>query len=762
MVAESFSVNLPDFDGKIENSALRSSLAFLKKISDDNYRIIEWDKKHIAVSLNVNVELPSLGNYNDIDIRGVEPIILVFDIVEYPFKAPMVYTDRMDFPKDKLAHLYIARVGRPPAFCYVRGNKDEWYANKRIQDLPIRISNWLRDAAAGELSSDGGQFEPLRLEGYSGTNTYDYDKLAELVRNQKSVFRGCNWSVGLFEPSKDQSVVSFRLVEIVTADNMEKVHEAFNKDKEKHKDEKDKRYYHYGFILWSNEKVIFEDYEIGLPTNWEEFKTYCERFKIDYEDIESIIGNGKVNHYNSFPVVLAIKRPADLIGFSSDIEFVNFKFNLNTDDTLEGKIINNFPLKFQAHNQPLTPTKARIISSEDEKLLGLGVVFGCGAIGSKIVMHLARSGQTALTLLDPDELSPHNLVRHALGVEYIGSNKAFALAESINKMFFWQSADNVLWGSSFKEGVFEEPETFKKYRFVLDCTASESFFNKLVMADNINGSSVFNCSVSDFGDLGIMYREGPDRNPRIDDLQAILYSRYQADKRISSWLMRERQAMTNNNLTIQVGVGCNSETTVLSDEKVSAHSAFFAASIRREITARNLDTGKIKLHRIIDSEEYSIETDFMNIAPFDVMPAVNDPSWMIRFKNGILKEIKKKAVKAKRKETGGVFVGTANYKTMTIHVTDIIDAPPDSIGDAVCFYRGHQGLPKQIKQATEKSGGQLGYIGEWHSHPFGPNGLSAVDMASVCRFKEELAELPTPLPVFLTVITPAGIQPYIF
>jgi integrative and conjugative element protein (TIGR02256 family) len=409
----------------------------------------------------------------------------------------------------------------------------------------------------------------------------------------------------------------------------------------------------------------------------------------------------------------------------------------------------------------LTPAKARTISGIDKIPFEPGVVFGCGAIGSKIVMHLARSGQTALTLLDPDGLSPHNLVRHALGAEYIGSNKAYALAESIKKMFMEEAADIFVWHYLLNEGIFENPETFIKFRYLLDCTASESFFNKIVMAHNINGPSVFSCSISDFGNLGIMYKEGLNRNPRLDDLQVVLHSKYNEDKHISSWLIREQQAFTNNNLTVQVGVGCNSETTVLSDEKVSAHSAFFAASIRQEITATNNNKGKIKLHRIIDSKEYSIETDFIYVEPFDVITAVNDPNWTVRFKNGILKEIKRKAAKSK-KEAGGGFVGVANYKTMTIHVTDLIEAPSDSIENAASFYRGQQGLSNQIKKVTEGSGGQLGYIGEWHSHPFGPNGLSSVDMASVERFKEEFSKLTTPLPVFLTVIAPAGVLPFIY
>ncbi len=71
-------------------------------------------------------------------------------------------------------------------------------------------------------------------------------------------------------------------------------------------------------------------------------------------------------------------------------------------------------------------------------------------------------------------------------------------------------------------------------------------------------------------------------------------------------------------------------------------------------------------------------------------------------------------------------------------------------------------MPEQVERFNIGSGGQLGYIGEWHSHPLGPNGLSVVDMQSVYSFKAEFSEMITPLPVFLTVVTPAGILPFVF
>ncbi len=93
-----------------------------------------------------------------------------------------MFPDRLEFPKDFLGNLYIAQEGKPPRFCLVRDDINEWYSNKQIKDLIIRPSNWLRDAAAGELPLDGNQFEPLRLEGYNGSLTYDYDLAAKVIK----------------------------------------------------------------------------------------------------------------------------------------------------------------------------------------------------------------------------------------------------------------------------------------------------------------------------------------------------------------------------------------------------------------------------------------------------------------------------------------------------------------------------------------------------------------------------------------------------
>ncbi|MBZ5762069.1 ThiF family adenylyltransferase [Rhizobium sp. VS19-DR104.2] len=60
----------------------------------------------------------------------------------------------------------------------------------------------------------------------------------------------------------------------------------------------------------------------------------------------------------------------------------------------------------------------------------VGIV-GCGSLGSKIAVSLARSGVRNFLLIDDDILSPGNLVRNELGAESLGVHKVEALEERL-------------------------------------------------------------------------------------------------------------------------------------------------------------------------------------------------------------------------------------------------------------------------------------------------------------------------------------------
>jgi integrative and conjugative element protein (TIGR02256 family) len=759
MEMEKFSDSLPVFTDKIENPALQGSLNSLTILIKESLTIRDWGNGRIGVPIEINVDLPSLGNIDNLDIKPKEQIVLVFHLLNYPYDAPMVLTDRLDFPKNQLAHLYVAVNNRPPAFCYVRGNRDEWYANKRIEDLIARISNWLGDAATGELNEDGEQFEPLRLEGYSGTIIYDYDIMVHPVLTNAPLFTYKNLSITLFERGLDLNKKTYRFVKFLDPHNAIDILKEVDIERSKEKDDSTRRKYHFGYLIWGDEHTVNSQYSVSLPKNWADFKLFCVFFGIDHSHLENcLIANVNLNHFIHFPVIVAIRRTKPLIGYSSNIELINFRFWLKSEDIKDGKIIDNIEINFFSHSQPLTQKLAARISDFQLEKGFRTIVFGCGALGSKIIMHLARSGYPQLSLVDPDSLSPHNLVRHALFSEDEGENKAESLAKKINKMYPLESAPS--FGFSNKEIINQKP-LIEFHNWIMDFTASPAFFNTLSIADIIVDKNVLSAMISDFGNLGILYREGNGRNPRVDDLQAHLYSLSLHKSEIKDWLQREKLAHSNTNINVRVGIGCNSETTVLADDKISSHASFFTGIIKKEMN--NVpDIGKISLCQITDDGSYGISTDTIEVVPVHIYQAINDPNWSVRIQNEVHNKIMKEFSNAKRNETGGVFIGYCNYKTKIIYVVDSISAPRDSKANSVHFMRGIDGLPEEIKTIRDCSGGQIGYIGEWHTHPEGPNELSIQDMRSVRKYKAEFEKLNPPLPVFLTILTPDGLFPFVY
>lgn len=760
MAPKNYSERLSVFNQEIANLDLKDSLnGLVHYLGKRKLKIFNWDEKNIAIAIKIPVELPPLGNFEEIDVRSIEPILIVINLNGYPFIPPRIYPDRLDFPKDQLAHLYIAKKDQPPAFCLVRENFAEWYSNKQLKDLVIRVQNWFRDAASGELSVDGEQFDPVRLEGYAGIVIYDYNQLATLVIERKSFLAGGNFAIGLFERNITEEGLSFKLAKIISPENLSESTIDLVNEFKKDNNLPLKKYYHFGYVVWSNEDIKHYKYSVNLPNDWNELRSFCEQYNVDLSNLESYLAMKDDNLYVSKPVIIGINRPKNIIGFSKNIEFFNFYLKIDSDDVSGENIINNIPVKLQIHNQPLSIQKANEISGFSADLGRHSLIVGCGALGSKIVIHLARSGTTNFVLCDPDKLSPHNLVRHALFSNSEGINKAIALKNEIRKLYPYEKLDKLEAFPVSAELFFDE-ELTKSIDWIFDFSASTSVLQSIAKGKLAKQIKICKAYISDFGNLGIMFFEGRNRNPRIDDLQVMLYAQYKNMPNISNWLKREKEAQQKN-VSVNIGVGCNSETIVLSDDVVSLNAAYFSSVIKSE--SRNTKVnGRIYLNKIQHEPCFSNSNDFIQIPELSVIEAINDPTWQIRLQAGIIENMKKEMGLAMPNETGGVLIGCANNKTKTIHVVELLRAPIDSNYSPGSFFRGIQGLPAAIQEINELSGMQLGYIGEWHSHPFGPNKLSNVDLNSVRNFKRDFEKNQTQIPVFLIVVTPTHFLPYVF
>lgn len=94
---------------------------------------------------------------------------------------------------------------------------------------------------------------------------------------------------------------------------------------------------------------------------------------------------------------------------------------------------------------------------------------------------------------------------------------------------------------------------------------------------------------------------------------------------------------------------------------------------------------------------------------------------MVRISDQVVNDIVGQTETAGCYETGGYLIGQCNLKTNTIHVIDSIEASEDTIHRGDYLVLGKKGVRKKLSQVERRSGATFGYVGEWHSHPNGPN-----------------------------------------
>jgi len=82
------------------------------------------------------------------------------------------------------------------------------------------------------------------------------------------------------------------------------------------------------------------------------------------------------------------------------------------------------------------------------------------------------------------------------------------------------------------------------------------------------------------------------------------------------------------------------------------------------------------------------------------------------------------------REIGTSLIGSYTPDGFDAVVLDIAPVPSDSKGQRGAFQRGVRGLKGFFRALFDASHGEKHYVGEWHSHPFGPCTPSPTDDAN--------------------------------
>jgi proteasome lid subunit RPN8/RPN11 len=394
------------------------------------------------------------------------------------------------------------------------------------------------------------------------------------------------------------------------------------------------------------------------------------------------------------PVTFLVPRPRPLAGNPSGIP--NLDCVSVVLDNEEQEIIPVLNLR------PLDSGALRTYSGS-ESTLPRSLLVGGGALGSKLATHLVRTGAAEIDIVDPDIFLEHNLARHDLRRVHVGLPKAATLIDELSRMTrdFKGTAHIMTLEDGLRSGAIAPAD----YDLTIDTSAAPGMHFALSYFDDL--PRVFSAFSIPGGALGIACIEGPQRNPRIDELEGALYSLAASREDVSKWL-KER-------FLDYVGIGgCRDITAVIADDVLSIHAARFSHLLRS--SALQEESGAIWIH----GSEGSMAR--LAVGPSEI---VESDGWSVRVGAWARETVFRMLDEHKPNEVAGYLHGFRDsYRRQLI----VVHASVEPL-----LVQSPSEVEIDTSQYVNPSENTLEYLGTWHTHPKGGTGTSDTDERTVSK-----------------------------
>jgi integrative and conjugative element protein (TIGR02256 family) len=351
-----------------------------------------------------------------------------------------------------------------------------------------------------------------------------------------------------------------------------------------------------------------------------------------------------------------------------------------------------------------------------------GVLAGAGALGTEIFDLWTRAGWGAWTLIDPDQIRPHNLARHHALDCHVGFNKVDG-AKSFADALIPGQASRARAIADYATNLTnaEVKSSLDEAELIVDATTTLEFPRDLSANSKVRRAvSVF---VTPSGRGAVMLLEDKNRAIRLDCLEAQYYRQVIS----APWGADHLAGSAGHFWT---GAGCRDVSAVIPNELIGIHGANLAGMIRRRAAREqpsllvwryDIDAGSLSL------DEHVPATPIVTgLSDFEIV-------WDHEGREKV------RALRAAHlpNETGGVLLGYFDRVLKRVFIVDALEAPPDSKEENDGFIRGTKGLVDAIKEASERTAHIVKYVGEWHSHPPRASATPSVDDLLLLRHLAE-------------------------
>lgn len=710
-----------------------------------NVRAIGEEGRKVAVDFVVPMPSRWVGaGESPSGVRPLETVTFTFGEA-FPLQVPLVEL-RQDFDRAH-PHLQPVPATEPPQPCYFEGNPLDLLRYQGVHGIVSQVADWLEKAAAADLMNFNQGWEPVRRDSLDDWVELDADFVRSLVN------RDGGFAYSVSQHLQVPLVKGGHAYAISVNARRDGIGKAiFDKVIASAKG--------VGFcaVVWAGKN------DVGKPTVSDKYlpeTVGCMPELIERASqfglLEQLRGAFAIlrsrfqgKHYKIpliLTLLLVVRRPTNVIGQGSPLEIIPYVLEVTGASDLGDS--SKTLLRPAMIHDAIGPKLLASVSGSRRLDNALWSLIGCGSVGSKLAIHLAREGRAPTTLVDRSLMSPHNYARHALLPmrQYpVPNSKASLLAAAIDG--FDQSAkplhEDLL--ALVAPPAADAAKIWPKgTQFLLDATGSPSVTDALCLAGIQDARPrTIETSLLARGSIGFMAVEGPHANPSVQDLQGEFYRLVGSDEALHTAVF---SAAGN---VISIGQGCSTKTAQMTDARLSAFVPGMAHYVSRALEdgLPSQDGELVIGHLADDLMGQSWQRSY--VPPFRRMRTAS--CTRISISDRVVGMVDIAIGERPGVETGGVLIGRYNEATDSFHVVDLLEPPSDSRFTAAEFTLGVAGLRDEIQSYCERVRGAVYPVGTWHNHLV-DSPASLTDLATAAALA-----LGQNFPVILLIRTPELIR----
>lgn len=356
----------------------------------------------------------------------------------------------------------------------------------------------------------------------------------------------------------------------------------------------------------------------------------------------------------------------------------------------------------QVHLELEPRTAAEMNGGAFEELRAVAV--GAGAIGSQILNNLVRGGFGTWTIVEPDVFLPHNAARHLLPAGVAGMGKGDATARTLNHTILNGASIEVIPASILAPGRHEARADAALGSAALVCDFSASVSVARFLGSSETKARHISAYLNPDGGGLVVAAEDNQRRIRLDWLEMMHYRAI-----LNEPLLRGSLQSSKNR--VRYGNSCRDLSFQLAQDDVAIWSGVASKTIKR-----------LTLLPEPALEIYSFDGTGVRAAICPELTKVRSircKDWTVRIDGWFVAKLAKLRADKLPNETGGVLLGHFDTHSRICSLVDVLPSPPDSSEWPTNYIRGVEGLSDLVADAEIATLGQIGYAGEWHSHPRG-------------------------------------------